>query len=84
MAHSVSAKQIFHAFIIGIACKKLRSVFFEIRALSGHAKPGQLRLTETRSDSTITRVIALDAGTVNAALDHLDGFGNSVRIFIKP
>jgi len=32
----------------------------------------------------ITRNIPLDANQINAALDNLDGFGEGVRVVIKP
>jgi threonine dehydrogenase-like Zn-dependent dehydrogenase len=51
----------------------------EIPQLLDMAAIGKLDLSQV-----ITRSIPLDAGLINAALDNLDGFGEGVRVVIKP
>ncbi len=43
------------------------------------ARQGKLRLAEV-----ITRVIPLDAGAINGALDELDRYGDQVRTVVIP
>ena len=51
----------------------------EIPLLIALATMGKIDLSQV-----ITRSIPLDANEINAALDNLDGFGEGVRVVIKP
>jgi propanol-preferring alcohol dehydrogenase len=51
----------------------------EMPLLIEFARQGKLRLAEV-----ITRVIPLDAGAINGALDELDRYGDQVRTVVIP
>lgn len=51
----------------------------EIPSLLEFARSGKLNLT-----NVVSRTVPLDAGAINAVLDELEAFGNSLRVVITP